>query len=208
MIIIKKGEVKVKDIQLPNFQEQFEKENIFICPELLSNSIQPTILDKLKNTSYIQKIDQKKDGMVISQEYAIPHDAVITRIINFYLNQEKVINTVRKISNNQKINSFKGRVYKFEPDKFSFDNWHDDTNNNSRLLGLSINLSEEIYQGGEFQIRDKKTKQIYAKVKHLNWGSAHFFRIHPTLEHMVSKIKGNSPRVAFAGWFMNDPFFN
>jgi hypothetical protein len=165
MIIIRKRSVDDVELLSKNKNKHF-----FIGPELLSNSIQSTIIGKLKDTSDSYKIDKKIDGVILSQEYVTPQDAAFTRIINSYLTKGIVIDSVRKISNNLKINSFKRRGYKFEADEFSFVNWHDDINDDNRLLGLSINLSEEIYQGRKFQIRDKNITQVYSKVKHLDWG--------------------------------------
>ena len=187
MISIERAKVILDEVKLENHRLQFKEQHVFICPKLFSDSLHPIISNKLNSSPYIQKIDKKEDGSIISQEYSISSEAIITQIINFYLNQNAVIEAVKKISNNPKIKSFKGRVYKFEADEFSFDNWHDDRTDNSRLLGLSINLSEAPYDGGEFQIRNKENKQVYTKVKHQHWGSAHFFRIHPMLEHVVTK---------------------
>lgn len=207
MIEIKKQGVDVLESKLTDYQEQFQIQNVFVCPNFLADELKAMLAKHFDQTSFNIMADKRKNGKLLSQEYIVARDSTLVKVLHFYLNQRKVIDAIREISGITAIKSFQGRVYKFEADPYSFDNWHDDMSS-GRLLGMSLNLSEEIYQGGVFRIRDTISKEVYAEVKHDSWGSSHFFRINQKLEHMVEKVEGKYPRIAFAGWFMEEPFFN
>lgn len=114
-----------------------------------------------------------------------------------------MIEGIKTISQLSTIKCFEGRIYKIEADEQSYLEWHNDLENKSdgRLLGVSINLSPEIYQGGTFKIRNRATQQVHGTIKHDAWGSGHFFRIDAILEHSVERVSGDFPRIAYAGWF-------
>ncbi len=206
MIIIKQQKVEIEESQISTYQEQFRNQHLFVCPNFLALELQGLIKKQFLNTSFTIMADKKKDGELLSQEYTIPSDSVLVKILHFYLNQKEVIDAVKKISGVSTIKSFQGRVYKFEADQYSFDNWHDDLSK-GRLLGMSLNLSEEAYKGGEFKIRNTKSRKVITEIKHKSWGSSHFFRISNQLQHKVEKVSGHNPRIAFAGWFTEDSFF-
>ena len=69
------------------------------------------------------------------------------------------------------------------------------------MVGLSINLSDNIYEGGYLQIRKKESKETIYQIQNVGFGDAIFFRITPFLEHQVTPLKGCIPRTVFAGWF-------
>ncbi len=205
MIVIKQRKVEIEDSQLSAYQKQFEDFNLFICKNLFDTSLKG-LVEKQLSINQFSEFVHKPDGKVIGQEYVIPSDASLPKILNFYLNHKDVLDSIKKISGIPEIKSFHGRVYRFEADQYSFDNWHNDMNH-GRLLGMSLNLSDIPFEGGEFKIRNVKSEQVYKTVKHKEWGSAHFFRISDALEHKVEKVHGDAPRVAFAGWFNNQSLF-
>lgn len=206
MIIINKKSVKFEIEQLCSYQNQFENFNLFICQNLFDNSLKDFIDIHLLKAEFIEFIHKGKEGQLVGQELIIPNDAALPKILNFYLNHKDVINMVRDISGIKEIKSFNGRVYKFENNKNSYDKWHNDMDH-GRLLGMSLNLSNKPYGGGDFILRDFTSKQIFKTVQHNQWGSAHFFNISNELEHKVNKVSGENPRIAFAGWFNNQPLF-
>lgn len=206
MIIIKPKNIEVDASQLATFKKEFEQSNLFICPQLFDNTLKALIDKQFSITQFTEFVHKGDDGVVIGQEHVIPSDSALPKIINFYLNHKDVLDIVREISGISEIKSFTGRAYRFEANQQSFDNWHSDMSN-GRLLGLSLNLTDKPYGGGEFNIRNASSKQLYGKVKHDKWGAAHFFRISDDLEHKVEKVQGEVPRVAFAGWFNSQPLF-
>jgi hypothetical protein len=86
-------------------------------------------------------------------------------------------------------------------------NWHDDLPENpTRRIGITINLSENPYEGGLFELRKKKTQQILTRHRHEKPGSALIFDVSDALEHRVWPVTSGGPRRIFAGWFLvGDP---
>ena len=77
----------------------------------------------------------------------------------------------------------------------------------NRLVALSVNLTSERYEGGELQIRDAASGEVTAEVGRTAVGDAVIFRIAERLRHRVSPVRGDVPRIAFAGWFKSAPSF-
>ncbi|MDO8653369.1 MAG: 2OG-Fe(II) oxygenase [Undibacterium sp.] len=80
--------------------------------------------------------------------------------------------------------------------------WHDDMNDERRALAITICLSDRPYQGGEFQIRRKKTKELLFSHLHSTLGTAVIFEINRELEHRVQEIHSAESRIVYAGWFL------
>ena len=207
MITINKTEVLVDTDKLESYQHSYETENVFVLPSLFCNSLKELIEKHLQNAQWIHNIhEDKTTSTIIAKEYTLDRQNLIYKILPFYLNHPTVLNIVRAITQSPTIKRFYGRIYKFEGNNNTFDNWHNDisTEKTNRIVGISLNLSPEVYQGGIFSIRNKKTKEIYKHIKHDNWGGAHFFRIHSKLEHKVDQVLGKNPRIAYAGWFIDN----
>jgi hypothetical protein len=104
------------------------------------------------------------------------------------------------------IGCFDGRVYRLDPAQGHGDSWHSDVGDN-RLVAMSVNLTTERYEGGELQIRDASSGEVTAEVGRTAAGDAVIFRIAERLRHRVSAVRGDVPRIAFAGWFKSAPSF-
>jgi len=204
MITLKRNEVLIKETALRNYQDAFKNTHSLVIPDFLCSSLQELINTYLSQAEFIVSSHLGTENNLIAKEYALPRESIANNLLSFYLNKPEVLETVKKITQCENITSFIGRIYKFEEDENSFDSWHNDINKKKdRLVGISLNLSNSPYTGGEFIIRNKDTHKIFRKVKHDNWGGVHFFRIHPDLEHKVDKVTGINPRIAYAGWFID-----
>jgi hypothetical protein len=70
-----------------------------------------------------------------------------------------------------------------------------------REIGMSVNLSADVYEGGVFEIRDAESERALASIANVGFGDAILFRVASTLEHRVTDVRGARPKTAFAGWF-------
>ena len=70
---------------------------------------------------------------------------------------------------------------------------------------MSVNLSPEVFEGGDLQIREAESKRQVAHLRNTGFGDAVIFRIHPSLEHQVLPLTGAVDRSAYAGWFLASP---
>ena len=121
----------------------------------------------------------------------------------FLLNQPRLFEAMAEFTGcATPILYFEGRSFKLLPGGGHFDSWHSDSDRaRKRLYGLSINLSREPFEGGNFRIRNRKTGEVLRAVTTSRFGDACLFRIHDSLEHKVSAVRGEAPRCCYAGWF-------
>ncbi len=97
------------------------------------------------------------------------------------------------------------RLYRMVPGHRHYLGWHDDGIGN-RLIGMSVNLTDGTFEGGEFQIRDRRSKGDPTNtVANTGPGDAFLFRIGRAFEHRVRAVRGAIPKDTFVGWFVSEP---
>jgi predicted 2-oxoglutarate/Fe(II)-dependent dioxygenase YbiX len=84
--------------------------------------------------------------------------------------------------------------------------WHSDIAH-ERLVGLSVNLSSELFEGGVLEVREERSRRVVARVANRTAGDAVLFRISPVLEHHVTPVTAGGERLVLAGWFRRAPDF-
>ncbi|MFM5949978.1 MAG: 2OG-Fe(II) oxygenase [Novosphingobium sp.] len=83
--------------------------------------------------------------------------------------------------------------------------WHDDSDSPDRLLGVVINLSDQPYDGGLFELRRKGEREPLFSFRHSRPGSITLFAVRSDLEHRVLPVTAGGPRRVYAGWMMAQP---
>lgn len=121
-------------------------------------------------------------------------------LLFFLANDLALFELVRGITGCERIGSFRGRVYRMLPGSKHEGTWHHD-NVEGRIVAMSINLSESPYSGGVLEIRDSRSKRVTRRLANTGPGDAVLFRIASTLEHRLTKVEGDVPKTAYAGWF-------
>lgn len=124
----------------------------------------------------------------------------------FVLNDPRLFEAITQLTGIGPIGCFIGRIYRMTSDGESHDSWHSDMGDH-RLVGLSINLSEEPYRGGALVLREQGRPETEQVVENTVPGDALLFRIDPALEHRVADIEPGPPKTAYAGWFRSRPSF-
>jgi hypothetical protein len=127
-------------------------------------------------------------------------EGVGTGLLHFLANEPRLFRLVESIAGLAGIRSFGGRVYRRFPGGHHYDNWHSDLDG-LRLVGMSVNLSTGVYEGGVFEIREVETERPLASLPNVGTGDAILFRLDASIEHRVSEVRGAFPKTAFAGWF-------
>ena len=96
-----------------------------------------------------------------------------------------------------------GRVLQMGPVGVERLSWHDDLDDDPlRRLAVTINLSENAYEGGLFELRVKKSGELLAQYQHATPGSILVFQVSDDLEHRVWPLTSGGPRRVFTGWFV------
>ncbi|MDF7775492.1 2OG-Fe(II) oxygenase, partial [Sphingomonas sp. AOB5] len=84
--------------------------------------------------------------------------------------------------------------------------WHNDLGNPHRRLAIIVNLSDDPFEGGEFELEHVPTGTMLARHRHTGPGSTLIFTVAKGLRHRVLPITAGGPRRVFAGWFLGpDP---
>jgi hypothetical protein len=83
--------------------------------------------------------------------------------------------------------------------------WHDDMSDDRRRLGVVVNLSDQPFTGGEFEMRRKGSPLPFHMVKHDRPGAMMVFAVDPRIEHRVTPVVSGGPRRVYAGWAMTEP---
>jgi 2-oxoglutarate-Fe(II)-dependent oxygenase superfamily protein len=126
---------------------------------------------------------------------------VCTGVLDFLVNDPRLFAFVREATGCLPIRAFVGRVYRRYPGTHHHDSWHDDLGR-QRMVGMSVNLSADQYEGGTFEIRRFNTDTVIAALPNIGYGDAILFRIGEGFEHQVTALRGSFPKTAFAGWFV------
>jgi 2-oxoglutarate-Fe(II)-dependent oxygenase superfamily protein len=167
----------------------------------LPGFIEPVLLDRIHRLVSVSAFTEFAHDDLASE--LLMSDGGCSRVLNFLANDRHLFDFVRAISSCRPIRAFVGRVYRRCPNTDHHDSWHADLVHH-RLVGMSVNLSTEPYEGGTFELREAGAKAPIATLPNVGQGDAILFRIDPALEHRVTRVIGTVPKTAFAGWFVAD----
>jgi 2OG-Fe(II) oxygenase superfamily len=185
-----------------SLRQCFEREHYLWLKDFLHPDIISLILPFLKSGEYVPA-QYKHVGSELRMEPNLAFDT-----LSFLANDAKFFGLVQAITGCGSIGYFQGRVFKLIPDpQHSFD-WHDDLREPNRLVAISINLTEGMFRGGVFQIREVGSGKITGEVRNAGLGNAVLFDISEDLQHRVTGIEGDTPRISFSGWFKSGPGFH
>src|SRR5262249_7665061 len=127
-------------------------------------------------------------------------------LLHLLTNDPVFIGVIERLTGCGPVGCFGGRVYRMVASSGHSDSWHSDmARDEQRILGMSINLGEQPYSGGLFQLRRADSSRLFYEHANTGPGDALVFRLAPWLEHRVSHVVGNVPKTAFAGWFRTEP---
>jgi hypothetical protein len=206
MIQISKNRLIIPDTaQITKWQKKFDEQKCIVLPNFIEEKLLQKIIHDLDSSTFREKKHFGKANEVFASDLSIQNNNSALHIINFLLNNSSFFSLIEQITNSKPIRGFSGRIYRNMPNTEHCLDWHDDTQEENRLIAMSINLSKEKFEGGIFQIREKVSMKILKEVTCGNPGDTHIFQVSPCLEHRVTKTIGTSPRTAAAGWFLSIP---
>ena len=143
-----------------------------------------------------------KKGEVLARELRMLDTEWLPQVFFLLLNQPRLFGAIAGLTGSEAaIRRFLGRCFKRLPGGEHFDSWHSD-DDLGRMFGLTINLSPKPCGGG-FQIRSRKTREVFQTVTGTRFGDACLFRIHESLEHRALPVEGPAPRCIYGGWFIS-----
>lgn len=206
MLQITRTKVQHDANALEAWRREFAERHVVYIEDFLAPDVLAEIQRRLTDSAFELSTHTSTASEVIGQEARLDPDSAAARMLWLLLNRSQLYACVRQISGCPPIGCFLGRGYRMAPVAEHFDDWHDDLAD-ERMVGLSIELGDTPYEGGEFELRDRRTKTVHARVENKKPGSVHLFRIDAKLEHRVGRLRGTVPRTACAGWFCRTPIF-
>jgi 2-oxoglutarate-Fe(II)-dependent oxygenase superfamily protein len=185
---------------LDSLRAQFARQHCIRLPGLLDPDLLSFIRHRLETAEFAERAHDD-----IGAELCLTHDVALD-LLHFLANDKKLFELVQQLTGCARIGCFIGRIYRMVPGSGHYDSWHSDTRDN-RLIGLSLNLGTQCYDGGVFQLRERHSTDILCEVANTGAGDAILFRIARGLMHQVTSVEGTTPKTAFAGWFHARPEF-
>jgi hypothetical protein len=188
---------------LSRLQSTFRTTHCVLLPQFIAPDLLAWIQAEIRRARLVDR-RHGEDGTLAS-ELVLP-DGTCLGLLAFLANDPRVLSFVESVTGCAPLTGFFGRVYSRVPGTH-FDSWHDDLVP-WRQIGMSINFSTGVYEGGEFEIRECGHERMAGRLANIGFGDAILFRISEALEHRVAPLTGRVHKTAYAGWFGNKIDYN
>ncbi|MGH9872170.1 MAG: 2OG-Fe(II) oxygenase [Pyrinomonadaceae bacterium] len=185
---------------LEDLRAQFEQRHYFLLPGLVETGLLDLIQRQIDRGEFRERVHEHIDS---NKELCLTASPAFGALL-FLMNDEKFFQIIQDLTQCDRIHSFEGRVYRVNAGEGHHDSWHNDIGEN-RLVGMSINLSRDIYSGGVLQIRDRESGELVSEAANTGSGDAVIFRLSRDFQHRITEVEGSVSKTAFAGWFKAQP---
>nr|WP_299910445.1 2OG-Fe(II) oxygenase [Sphingomonas bacterium] len=99
------------------------------------------------------------------------------------------------------LQSVTGQLAETRPGAGDFLPWHQDVFDDFRRVAITIDLSDQPFEGGAFEMRDKASGALLLRHFYEGDGSALIYAMTDDTEHRVLPITAGGPRRVFSAWF-------
>lgn len=171
--------------------DSFSKHHAFHCASSLDPALIKLLSKICEQAQFVP--DTLKVGL---RELETPNLAGNT--LTLALNRTNFLRWLEVVTRCDTLDSVSGYVTQMSPENGHL-TWHSDLNDLRRRLAITINLSPQPYEGGEFELRNKATGEVL-RHKHEELGSVLVFAIEAGIEHRVLPVISGQ-RLVYAGWF-------
>jgi hypothetical protein len=183
-------------LQIRSASDQFEGHYYLRIPGFIEPGLLRVIQRHLSRAAFTERKYE------IGRDLTLSNDPIAS-LFNVLMNDPKLFRLIRRVTGCGRIGCFTGRLYQMIARQGLAFTWHDDMLND-RKVAISINLSDAVYRGGTLQLRDK-SRGVRETVPNLGFGDAIVFRVAEHLEHRVTPVVGDVPKIAVTGWFCSRP---
>ena len=185
-----------------SLRAQFDQRHYLQFPQFLAPDTLEFVQSQIDGAEFYERVH---DRIASNKELCMTGNAGFGALL-LLVNDDKLFELIQQVTGCARIRCFEGRVYRVSAGAGHHDAWHNDIGDH-RLIGMSVNLSREVYAGGILQIRDRASGEIVSEVSNVGPGDAVIFRLSENLQHRITDVEGNTSKSAFAGWFKSQPDF-
>ncbi len=185
------------------YRRAFAQRHFVVFKHFVDRALLDRVPQLLSGADFFTREDTDRKGAAFARELTLKQHCPLVKMFHLLLNRGRILTAMETFADGRRIRSFLGRGFKMLASSGHFDSWHSDTKR-GRLLGLSINLSETPFTGGELQVRHRKSRELHQS-QATEFGDALLFRIDPEFEHRGLPVTGTAPKCSFAGWFAEQP---
>jgi hypothetical protein len=119
--------------------------------------------------------------------------------ISLALRRPNLMRWVEAVTGCEPLGKVSGRVNQILANPETELEWHNDMWEPARRIGITINLGDQPYEGGEFELRNRHG--VLTEHRHVERGSALLFEVGPNYQHRVLPVTAGGPRRVYTGWF-------
>jgi hypothetical protein len=183
--------------------EAFERDKLLRLPELIAPDFAEVVAKGMEADGFEQPDEETMKSVYGGWYGKVRQDlnpGETNDMLNARVNDPKFLGFVEQIAGTPPLGRCVGRVFrllKTEEDHV----WHTDAEG-GRLADIVIDLSEDRYEGGRFEMRDAGTKEIFTTVDDMNYCEGALARISEKIEHHNLRVTSDRPRITFVGWFV------
>ena len=197
-------EITATDEELREARDTIARDKLLRIPEFLSPELAEVVREGVEGEGFEDPTaDTHKSefaGLYVNVRHDLKEGPTVD-MLNERANDPKFLDFVRETTQMPSIEKCVGRVVKL----FSADEdfpWHTDADA-GRVGDLVVDISAERYDGCAFEMRDAETKEAFTKVEDLQYREATLALISADIEHHNLRVKGETPRIAYVGWFVS-----
>lgn len=186
--------VSASPAEVEDLSQQFQQRHAIVLEQLLEPGLLAQVQEALGRAQFLPRHHGR-----VGSELCATEDSLAVHMLLLLTNNPRLLALIQTITGCPPVGGYEGRIYRLPPSPEYFDNWHSDMQD-GRLIGMSINLGAEPYQGGVFELREGA--RPLCRLENTIPGNALLFRIREGLQHHVTSVEGLVPKTAFAGWFI------
>ena len=180
-------------------RRSFEAAHVIRLPRFVDTDLLELVRQTVRRAHFSHREDEG-----FAREACMDQNSTLG-LLFLIMNDPKLFDVIRRITGCAPIGSFAGRIYLMRAGE-AHHRWHSDVDG-TRLIGFSVNLTERAFEGGRFELRHAGATNPEWCFTNAVGGDAILFRIAADLQHRVTDVEGDVPRIAFAGWFQSEPDF-
>src|SRR5258705_3575769 len=137
-------------------REAFARQHLVRIPSFLAPDLLDNIVRLVDGAEYQRRIHPDMDDAL---DVSLESPGVRWFLI-FLMNDPHLFSAIQDLTGCDEIGFFYPVVYKIVPGEGHFDRWHDDAAGGNRMIGISINLGRDAFEGGLLQIRHKGAEPV------------------------------------------------